>query len=225
MKHLLNNPVYNALLSGDASLSHGTNTVRFFEESISPFAGFDDKYENGFEDLGNLLPQGRKIIYATATPINTPTGWKLLAGIAGLQFVLDKYVPVENIIAPIPLSEENVEAMMKLTALTKPGPFDKRTIEFGYYHGIFQNEQLVAMTGQRLHVADFTEISAVCTHPAYLGKGFAGALLHHQINLILSMKQIPFLHVRADNIRAIELYKRIGFIVSRPMRFYFLQRE
>ncbi|CAN5681341.1 GNAT family N-acetyltransferase [soil metagenome] len=225
MEHLLNNPVYNALLTGDAPLGLGTGKVKYFEASISPFAGFDNKYENGFEDLRNLLPQDRKIIYATPTPINTPTGWKLLAGIPGLQFVLDKYVAIENITAPVPLSEENVEAMMKLTALTKPGPFDKRTIEFGYYHGIFQNGELAAMTGQRLHVANFTEISAVCTHPNYLGKGFAGTLLHHQVDLILRMKQTPFLHVRADNIRAIELYKRIGFVVSRPMYFYFLQKE
>ncbi len=115
--------------------------------------------------------------------------------------------------------------MMQLTALTKPGPFGLRTIEFGNYFGIFENETLVAMAGQRLHVSNYTEISAVCTHPAYLGKGFAGALMQHQLNLICDQGQIPFLHVREDNLRAIALYERLGFAIQRPMNFYFLKRR
>ncbi|HVG42779.1 MAG TPA: GNAT family N-acetyltransferase, partial [Chitinophagaceae bacterium] len=68
---------------------------------------------------------------------------------------------------------EHVEQMMQLATLTKPGPFGPHTIDFGYYYGIFEEGKLVAMTGQRLHVAHFTEISAVCTHPDHLGKGYA----------------------------------------------------
>ena len=205
MEHLLNNPVYNALTTVDASFSFGTDKVKFFDEQVSPFAGFDEKYENGFEDLRSLLPHGRKILYAIPEKIKIPKGWKLAANIAGLQFVLDKYLPQGAYATePVPLGKENVEEMIKLTALTKPGPFDERTIEFGYYYGIFQNGKLAAMTGQRLHLPGLTEISAVCTHPDFLGKGFAGILLHHQIDLILNMGQSPFLHVRADNRRAIE---------------------
>jgi ribosomal protein S18 acetylase RimI-like enzyme len=226
MKDLLNNPVYNALCSGDVSLNIGRNDVRYFEEEVSPFAGFDDKYENGFADLYDQLPQGRKILYADPAKIKIPKGWILKANVEGRQFVLDKYTPPEKYMAtPVALDNKNVEEMMQLTALTKPGPFGKRTIEFGRYFGIFQNDQLAAMTGQRLHVADFTEMSAVCTHPDHLGKGFAATLLQHQINLILTQGQIPFLHVRADNARAIELYKRVGLKVSRLMNFYFLERE
>ncbi len=225
MEHLLNNPVFNALLSGDAFLAHGSEKAKFFEEDVSPFAGFDEKSDSGFDDLYQLLPGGRKILYAIPKPIEIPGGWKSLAHIPGLQFVLDKYIPQSEYRGEIvSLNEEHVGEMIKLTTLTKPGPFDKRTIWFGHYFGVFQNNRLAAMNGQRLHVADFTEISAVCTHPDHLGKGLAGALLHHQITLILNMGQIPFLHVRSDNMRAIELYKRIGFRVSRPMHFYFLQK-
>ena len=78
------------------------------------------------------------------------------------------------------------------------------------------------MTGQRLHVGRYAEISAVCTHPDYLGKGYASALVQHQVNLILSHQQIPFLHVRADNSRAIAVYERLGFTMQGPMNFYFL---
>jgi predicted GNAT family acetyltransferase len=113
--------------------------------------------------------------------------------------------------------------MIALATLTKPGPFGRCTIEFDHYQGLFEGDQLVAMTGQRLHVPPFTEISAVCTHPDHLGKGYAAALLQHQLQLILSHKQIPFLHVRADNERAIALYERLGFKLRGPMNFYFLK--
>lgn len=225
MKELLDNPVYHALLSRDAALGSGNDHVRFFDEEVSPFAGFDHSNEHGFEELHKLLPTGRKILYANPTQTGTPKGWRLFAHIAGLQFVLDKYIPARTGLQnPVPLKEKDIDAMIKLAALTKPGPFGKRTIEFGHYHGIFEQEQLVSMTGQRLHIADFSEISAVCTHPDHLGKGYAASLLHQQVNIILDAGQWPFLHVRADNTRAIELYERIGFKVSRPMNFYFLQK-
>jgi len=87
------------------------------------------------------------------------------------------------------------------------------------------NEELVAMTGQRLHVENYTEISAVCTHPDHLGKGYAYNLLRHQLQLILHQGQQAFLHVREDNERAIALYQRTGFSISRSMNFYFMKRE
>ncbi len=115
--------------------------------------------------------------------------------------------------------------MVALAKLTRPGPFGNSTIDFGNYFGIFDKEKLVAMTGQRLHVDNYTEISAVCTHPDYLGKGFAAALMQHQLALILNAGQVPFLHVRADNTRAIALYERMGFKVNGPINFYFLKRK
>lgn len=225
MEDILYNPVFNALLSGDRHLGFGTDTVKCFDEEVSPFVGFATGNHSGFGELHELLPQDRRILYAIPEPISEPAGWEFRAQISGLQFVFPEgVVPADPSFIPVPLNESHVPEMIKLTALTKPGPFDKRTIEFGYYHGIFEDDRLAAMTGQRMHVQDHTEISAVCTHPDFLGRGYAAALLLHQLHLILSHNQRPFLHVRDDNNRAIALYERLGFKVNRPMNFYFMKK-
>lgn len=224
VEDFLNNPVYHALLLGDAHLGGGSGNVRFFNADVSPFAGFSIDNKAGFNELHQQLPQGRNILFASRQLIEPPKGWQQIVAIEGLQFVFPHNVPADaHALQPTPLSVQHVDEMIELTALTKPGPFGKRTIEFGHYYGFFENDRLAAMAGQRLHVGNYTEISAVCTHPQHLGKGFAGALLLHQIALIRQQGQTPFLHVRADNDRAIALYKRLGFEVNGPMNFYFLK--
>lgn len=222
----LYNPVYHALISGDKHLSNGDGIVKYFDETVSPYVGFPENYTEGFDVLFAMLPAGRLILHATPLRMKTPAGWKMLSRIEGLQMVLNegyKLAPIS--IEPVPLQEKDVPQMIALAQLTKPGPFGQQTILFGHYHGIFDGDKLVAMTGQRLHVQQFTEISAVCTHPDHLGKGYANALLQHQIKLIHTQGKIPFLHVRKNNDRAVGLYLRLGFTISRTMHFYFMKRR
>src|SRR5882724_4980219 len=85
----LNNPVYNALLSGDKHLSFGNDKVKYFDEQVSPFAGFEQDHGKGFSELYELLPPGRKILYASPLFITQPTGWKIYHEIKGSQFVYE----------------------------------------------------------------------------------------------------------------------------------------
>jgi RimJ/RimL family protein N-acetyltransferase len=223
VKPLLSNPVYHSLLYNDRHLGSGTQKVKYFDAAVSPFAGFETGYEQGFQELYDLLPPGRNILYATPHLLVPPEAWQLVVAVEGLQFLYEENTSLpQPHFQPTLLEQQHVAQMMELAALTKPGPFGPRTIEFGHYYGVFEKGRLVAMTGQRLHVQNYTEISAVCTHPDYLGKGYASALVQHQVNLILSHQQIPFLHVRADNSRAIAVYERLGFTMQGPMNFYFL---
>jgi len=97
---------------------------------------------------------------------------------------------------PVLFVFHHIDQMVQLPALTKPGPFGRGAIHFGHYHGSFEKQKLAGMTVQRLHVKNFTEISAVCTNQGHTGKGYACTLLLHQLQLILQKEQHPFLPVR-----------------------------
>jgi predicted GNAT family acetyltransferase len=109
------------------------------------------------------------------------------------------------------LGAHNSPEMVELATLTKPGPFGIRTHELGSFVGIRCEGKLVAMAGERLKVPGYTEVSAVCTHPEHIGKGYAGTLMTEIMRGIWDRGEIPFLHVRSDNTRAIALYERLGF--------------
>jgi len=125
----------------------------------------------------------------------------------------------------VALTEADVPEMMALTALTKPGPFNQRTREMGDYFGIRSNGKLIAMAGERLRVPGYTEISAVCTHPDHLGRGYARALIALLIARIRGRGERPFLHVRPENTRAVALYERLGFEKRLLSRYVILQRQ
>jgi predicted GNAT family acetyltransferase len=114
---------------------------------------------------------------------------------------------------------------MALTALTKPGPFHKRTHELGSYLGIRRDGKLLAITGERLKVPGYTEVSAVCTHPEHTGHGYARILMVEAMQRILKRGETPVLHVRQDNVRAIELYQRLGFNQRVLLHFAVLRKD
>jgi predicted GNAT family acetyltransferase len=101
--------------------------------------------------------------------------------------------------------------MVELAALTKPGPFGTRTHELGFYVGIRDSGKLVAMAGERLKVPGYTEVSAVCTHPDHIGKGYAQVLMTEVMRRIRERGEKAFLHVRTDNTRAVKIYERLGY--------------
>src|ERR1700675_1159905 len=110
----------------------------------------------------------------------------------------------------IPLTQSDVPEMLALTKLTKPGPFGARTHEMGDYFGIRTAGALAAMAGERLRLPGYTEISAVCTHPDHVGHGYASALMSMLMDRICSRGELPFLHVRPENARAIQVSQRLG---------------
>jgi len=115
--------------------------------------------------------------------------------------------------------------MVELATLTKPGPFGTRTHELGTYLGVRREGKLVAMAGERLKIPGYTEVSAVCTHPAHTGKGYAQALMSEIMRRIVSRGETPLLHVREDNHRAVRVYEKLGFRKRVLMHFAVIRRD
>ena len=109
------------------------------------------------------------------------------------------------------LGPEHASQALELATLTNPGPFGPRTIELGDYFGCFDGQRLVAMAGERMCAGTLREISGVCTHPEFQGKGLARQLTVKLVRRQMLRDETPFLHVMRDNTKARRLYERMGF--------------
>jgi predicted GNAT family acetyltransferase len=118
------------------------------------------------------------------------------------------------------LGENHLEDLLGLVKIVYPEYFKKKTAELGNYYGIFKNNQLVAITGERMNMNEFTEVSAVITHPDHTGKGYAKQLITHAVNAIIDTKNTPFLHVSEANFGAIKLYEKLGFQTRRKISIW-----
>lgn len=226
MTHILNNPVWNALNTGNKAIAEGNDEVKYYRADVSPFAGVKEMTE---EYLSALYEQSNEEnrVYAIESDreLLSLSPWKLIQCIPVLQMIYSSAVVPAQYTVPIKkLSDEHIFQMEALVEVTKPGPFKSRTIDFGYYEGIFDGDNLVAMAGQRMYLPPYAEISAVCTHPDYVGRGYAKQLLMSQVGRILKNEEIPFLHVAKDNTRAIQIYESLGFVNRQTMFVYIVKK-
>jgi len=226
MEHILDNPVWNALISGNKALANGNEKAKYLLPEVSPFVGTETIADDNFNALNNAINFSGYFGFVAPYDIVIPAPWQVAQSLKVLQMVyegVDNPEPIQQEF--IPLDEQHVPQMLALTQLTNPGPFAEKTIEYGHYFGIFDGDKLVAMAGQRMNPLPYAEISAVCTHPDYLGRGYASQLLLFHINRIIAAGQIPFLHVKSDNERAIKVYEKLGFVIRKEMSFYIIKKD
>lgn len=225
MNEVLRNPIYNALISGNSSLAIGDENVKYFRRDVAFFAGLKDNSDADFEELYRIIDSGCLFVVFSPTQLQFSEKWNLAMSFTMFQMVYEsEYILAREGNEVIDLDESHVEEMIALVDLTKPGPFLKSTLEFGNYTGVFKDDKLVAMAGHRFNAIPYTEISAVCTHPDYLGRGFSYLLLREQIRRILDKAEIPFLHVKKDNIGAIKLYEKVGFRIKSEIIAHIIEK-
>lgn len=210
MSHPLDKPIWNALSSRQASFAEGSALALRFPFEVSPFAAARDDSPAAALALAALTPADGDISMLETSPPRAPDSVEATE-LEGVQMIAARFPAGGKSFTITPLGESDAADMLALATLTRPGPFRTRTHTMGRFIGIRDGARLVAMGGERLALDGFTEISALCTHPEYRGRGYGEALLRAVGDRILSEGRTPFLHAYASNAGAIALYQRQGF--------------
>lgn len=184
---LLDNPFWHALTTEHAHFAIGDEHALRYPAQVSPIVALAHIDEAGFAALKQIVAPGEMVAgWGCAPPFPAP--WRFVFGGTGLQMICPQPL-ADRPLAPdnadtevVILGPGDVEEMMALVALTKPGPFMPRTGEMGRYFGVRVAGQLVSIAGERACLPGYREISAVCTHPDHLGKGYASHLVSRLVN-------------------------------------------
>jgi predicted GNAT family acetyltransferase len=171
------------------------------------------------------MDSGMRVIVFPPGDLDLDAKWKVRNDNALLQMVFEK--PSFNLSQDASiraLAAADVPDMLALTQLAKPGPFLENTIAFGGYFGFFVDGRLVSMAGTRLAAGPYSEVSAVCTHPDFVGQGLALRVLPYVMHYIQQQGQIPYLQLYPDNLPAYRLYQRLGFVERANLRVYSLEK-
>ena len=214
--NLLDNPVWHALTGPHRAHALGRGAARHYPRDIAPFSAIAEPSEQVYADLAADLPANTEARLFRPSVEPLPDGWEELDRFPLLQMVASGPSNGAEIAASL-LTVADIAAMMDLVAATEPGPFGPRTPLLGRYLGIWQDDRLVAMAGERLRVPGHVELSAICVRPEARGKGYAAALTGRLMRLAFEGGEVPFLHVRPDNVGAVALYKRLGFATRREL--------
>jgi ribosomal protein S18 acetylase RimI-like enzyme len=215
---VLLNPAWSALSGEQGMFAEGEGLARRFMPDVAPFGALRDAEDpESWRDLAELVGPGRTAS-VNGPAISVPPGWEEHFRSPGVQMVGSSVAGAPCAEAVV-LTADDVPEMLELVARTKPGPFEKRTVELGTYFGIRREGRLVAMAGERLRPVGYTEVSAVCTDDEFRGLGLARQLVLAVVDVITRRGAIPMLHVRASNTGAIRLYEQLGFVAHHDVVF------
>lgn len=208
----LDHVIWHCLNGTQARFATGTATARRYAPGFSPILAFADRDHPDFAALAPYCEAGEHF-YCSGWTGPAPAGWQIDAEETLVKMVWQAPPPAadDEGLAAQQLGPAHVPQMLELVALTKPGPFGPRTIELGDYFGCFEGPRLVAMAGERMQAGHLREISGVCTHPDFQGRGLARRLMQGLLRRELQRGETPFLHVMRDNRNALEMYRRMGF--------------
>jgi len=220
--HPLDNPVLASLTGPHAGLALIRGRAARYQAGVAPFCALPAEPDAAdWADAARLLGPGEALLFP-GMQATAPPGWELLGLGDGVQLVATALDAAPDADA-VPLGPADVPDMLDLTRRAKPGPFLPRTIEMGVYLGIRRDGKLVAMAGERMRPPGWTEISAVCTDPAWRGQGLASRLTRAVAAGITARGETPFLHAIAGNVTAIRLYEELGFTHRRDIQFRLLR--
>jgi len=225
----LDNPFWSSLHGRHRHLAQAAGEVARFPAAYAPFLGVADARVDAADALASLVAPDESVYLLGVAP-RAPGGWRLEAFADLAQMACTS--PIDVIDGPdvIELTDTHRADVLALTALVYPHYFRPRTMELGRYFGIYIADErgdgrLAAMIGERLGTDAHQEMSAICTHPDFNGRGYARRLTALLTNDVLAHGRTPFLHVSHANIRAKQLYEQLGYSHRRDIGFWSLRRS
>jgi ribosomal protein S18 acetylase RimI-like enzyme len=222
--HPLDNPVWESLTTRQQALALGDDRLRRYAANVAPFAAAPEAGARLDNELHALIASGESIYFVGLAP-RWPKDFSVIDESCVVQMLSTRRVqmPLEPS-SWRALKNADRPAMLDLTAMVFPGFFRERTNTMGRYLGISLGGRLAAMAGERMASTDYVEVSAVCTHPKFVGRGYAAALVALLVNEIYDRGLTPYLHVGENNSRAIRLYERLGFVERARLDLWQVER-
>jgi ribosomal protein S18 acetylase RimI-like enzyme len=221
--HALDNPVWHSLTTQHSGLALTADGAARYPAAIVPFAAIGEPTTRAANQLTSLVDDAESVFIVGVAP-EPPPGWQLEPKKPVLQMVCTARMAEVPGPAVTVMGPEHAPDMLALTDLVFPGFFRPRTLDMGAYLGIYDGRRLVAMAGERMRLDGWQELSAVCTHPDHTGRGYAQRLLSILCNSAYDRGFTPFLHVYADNERAIGVYRRMSFADRTVLPFWALHQ-
>lgn len=219
----LDNPVWNSLSESHREFAIDYNGTKFYNPDYCPFGGFTE-LETTLEATNQYSALAENFFIVGEKP-KISDSLEIAKELVCLQMIAHNPIDLQTDNEIVLLTEKHNEELLHLVNLVQPGYFKTKTPRLGNYYGIFKENQLIAITGERMKMNDFIEVSAIITHPDHTGKGYAKQLIKHCVNTILSQNKTPYLHVVESNIGAIKLYEKLGFVTRRKISFWNISKK
>ena len=214
----LDNPVWFSLSETHKNFALDFGNIKFYRPAYCPFGGLMQS-ENILDPISEYARLIDNFFIVGKQP-NFADNIKLKYQLVCDQMVIYNKINLDSKEEIIKLSKQDTDKLFHLVNLVQPGYFKIHTSSLGDYFGIFKNNELVAVTGERMKMNNYTEVSAVVTHPSHTGNGYAKQLVAHTVNNIFDENKIPYLHVSETNTSAIKLYEKLGFVFRRKISFW-----
>lgn len=217
-EYKLDNPVWHSLSETHNQYAVEYNDTKFYHPDFCPFGGTTSPGDTAeailhyADTCNNFFLVGNKPV----TPDNVHIKKELVCD----QMIIHNTIDIPYTSKIIQLTETHTNELLTLVNLVQPGYFKNKTPQLGNYFGIYIDNVLAAVTGERMKMHMFTEVSAVITHPDHTGQGYAKQLVAHTVNNIIQQGKTPYLHVADTNTGAIALYKKLGFATRRKISFW-----
>jgi predicted GNAT family acetyltransferase len=223
MSHPLDRAVWAALTTRQSGLALGDRRALRLTPVYGVFAAGADLSAESLRALADLVrAHGEAALFEADPPEDLP-GVTITPGDPVSQMVAEAPVLQSPDFPVVRLGDADAAEMLALATLTRPGPFFARTHQLGTFVGVRVDGRLVAMAGERLKPPGYAEVSAVCTHPDFRGRGYAAGLMSLVTATILARGETPFLHAYDHNESAIRLYEALGWRRRRAVAVRFLE--